>query len=106
MLGARCPERLLLYVVAGAQPGSQQRGVIEASQPVDGHAPVVDGRGDRLLDLQRPLLEAEGGGRVGAAQADPAEANGFDTLIPAPHTPRVLTAYAVGRGPQSGRLQP
>src|SRR3546814_3436963 len=38
MLGARCPERLLLYVVAGAQPGSQQRGVIEASQPVDGRS--------------------------------------------------------------------
>src|SRR3546814_18661845 len=25
MLGARCPERLLLYVVAGAHPGSQHR---------------------------------------------------------------------------------
>src|SRR3546814_20271390 len=47
MLGARCPERLLLYVVAGAQPGSQPRGVIQASQPVDGHAPAGDGRGGR-----------------------------------------------------------
>src|SRR3546814_19602002 len=96
MLGARCPERLLLYVVAGAQPGSQQRGVIEASQPVDGHAPVVDGRGDRLLDLPRPLLEAEGGGSVGAAQVDPAEANGLDPLPLEPAQPRVITAYEAG----------
>src|SRR3546814_17814304 len=57
LLGARCPERLLLYVVAGAQPGSQMRGFIQARQPVDGHAPVEAGRGHRLLALPRPLLE-------------------------------------------------
>ena len=108
VLGARAADGLLLDVLAGAERAAQEVVVGQAAQVVDGGAPVVDRRTDRLLDVVRPLdqLVVAGGLSGAEADVDPAEPDPLDAGLLQPRQPRVVALGVVRAAVVAAVLEP
>ena len=89
-LRPRLAVALLAHVDAGRQPGPQQRRVGRGRDEVGAARPVGHLAPQRLLDLERPLLEAQHRLTVHPTEVQPAEPDGLDVLALEPRQPRVV----------------